>query len=374
VNAASQSVVPPQPALDRGTRLVLPGQTPEGGYILSVLVKKTFDIVPGAECVLASEDGPLLPGDIHWDGPMNSSVRFETDFIPFKPATDVVLNGMVYAPNGRPALSCTASLQIGIHRKALAVTGDRAARHIEGASPIFTEPVPFTTMELRYERAYGGTDVFSDPNVPYPYPRNPLGRGFAVRNTRQTVENLPLPNFEDPAIPLTPEQVCVEDFNRWEALPVPAGFGWISKTWLPRGQLAGVMPADRPVERELRAAYANLLSAEQREPYLRHGLPDMDFRFFNGASPGLVLDQIRGGENVLLENLSPEGRLEFTLPRDTPRIGLDIGAGVEEPEVVLHTVMIRTEERQVDLVWRGAVAYRGPDWLPEMAKMEVFIG
>jgi hypothetical protein len=47
--------------------------------------------------------------------------------------------------------------------------------------------------------------------------------------------------------------------------------------------------------------------------------------------------------------------------------------GVQEPLVVLHTVMIRMEDRQVDLVWRTAVPYPGPDWLPQMKKMEVLV-
>ena len=47
--------------------------------------------------------------------------------------------------------------------------------------------------------------------------------------------------------------------------------------------------------------------------------------------------------------------------------------GVQEPTVVLHTVQIRMEERQVDLVWRAAADYPGPDWLQEMKTMEVLI-
>jgi hypothetical protein len=65
--------------------------------------------------------------------------------------------------------------------------------------------------------------------------------------------------------------------------------------------------------------------------------------------------------------------LQFRLPTEAPRIGLDIGEGVSEPEVVLQTAMIRMEDRQVDLVWRGAVPYPGPDWLPEMQRMDVLI-
>jgi hypothetical protein len=31
------------------------------------------------------------------------------------------------------------------------------------------------------------------------------------------------------------------------------------------------------------------------------------------------------------------------------------------------------EDRQVDLVWRGAVPYSGMDWLPEMKRLEIFV-
>jgi hypothetical protein len=142
---------------------------------------------------------------------------------------------------------------------------------------------------------------------------------------------------------------------------------------VPRALLAGILPADRTVEQQLRQAYAQLLPAEQRGPYLQHGIRDMDFRFFSGASPGLTLPYLRGGEWVLTENLSPSGRAYFQLPPDAPRIGLDIGEGVQEPEVALQTVMIHMDEGQVDLVWRAAVPYRGPDWLPEMRRMDVLI-
>ncbi len=357
----------------RGAWIVLPGQSPDGGYVLSVLVKRTFDIVPGGVCTPAAEDRPLLPGDVFWDSPMNSSVRYESDFVPFKTATDVVLNGVAHAPGGAPARSFPVSLQVGPWRKTISVVGDRVARHVEGGPPSFTDPAPFTSMELRYERAYGGTDVYSDLRTPYPYPRNPLGRGFAVRNTRQSVDNLPLPNLEDPRAPLTPWGLCLEEYAAWETRPMPAGFGWLPKTWLPRALLAGIMPADRPVEQEMRRVYAQLLPADQREPYLKHGIRDMDFRFFSGASEGGALPFLQGGEWVSTENLSPGGRLQFRLPQEAPRIGLDIGEGVQEPEVAMHTVMIRMEEGQVDLVWRGAVPYRGPDWLPEMRRMDVLV-
>ena len=355
-----------------GARVVLPGQSPEGEYILGVLVKRTYTIAPNVACQRAEQDRPLVPGDVFWDDPMNSSVRYESDFAPYKVATDVVLNGTVYAPGGS-ARTCLASVQVEEYRKAIRVVGDRAARYNGGGTPAFLDPEPFERIELRYERAYGGTDVYSDPKVPYPYPRNPLGRGFVVANRPKTVDGLKLPNFEDPQTPVSAQDLCVGDFSRWATRPGPAGFGWVPKVWRPRAELAGILPRDRAVEQELRQAYAALLPADQREPYLKHGLRDMDFRFFNGASTGLVLPFLKGGEEVSTENLSPEGKLKFRLPEERPRIALDIGDGHEEPAVVLQTVMIRMDDRELDLVWRGAVPYRGPDWLPEMRRMDLTI-
>ena len=354
-------------------KTVLPGQSPDGQYILSVLLKRTYSIVPGKACERAEADKKVLTADQFWDDPMNSSVKFEGDFIPYKPATDVVLNGVAYAPGARPTHSMVASLSVGDSRKEILVLGDRTAQYRDGGMPAFTDPEPFETMELRYERAYGGPDIYSDPKLPCLYPRNLFGRGFVVKNLSKTVEDLPLPNMEHPADRLTPERLCCGHFMHWERQPMPQGFGWFPKTWQPRASLAGVMPADRAVEQQLRAVYAQFVPAHQRELYEQTKLPDMDFRFFNGASAGLVFPFLKGDEKVRTVNLSPEGELSFELPGDRPRIGLDIGMGMQEPAVVLHTVMIRMEEREVDLLWRAACPYAGPDWLPQMRKMEVLV-
>lgn len=356
-----------------GKSIVLPGQTPEGGHILGVLLKRSYAIVPGAPCVRAATDQKLHAGDVHYGDPMNSTVKFESDYVPFKLATDVVLNGRAYAPGGRAVDSFTAAMIVGSHRKDVLVIGDRVARYNDGGTPSFTEPTPFTTMELRYERAYGGVDIYSDPKVQCVYGRNHLGRGFAVANVRRAVDNLPLPNLEDPTDQLTPERLTIGHFIHWERQPMPQGLGWFSKYWRPRALMAGVMPADRETERELRAAHTLLVPSDMRPMYDQTALPDMDFRFFNGASPGLVVPYLSADAPVHTLNLVPEGRLSFVLPGETPRIALDIGSGPQEPETVLHTVMIRMEEREVDLVWGAAVPYPGPDWLPQMRKMEVIV-
>jgi len=353
--------------------IVLPGQTPEGEYILSVLVKRSYDIIPGKQCTRADSDQKIFPGDVHYDDPMNSSVKFESDFVPFKIATDVVFNGKAYAPDGKPTGTMTASVIIGQVCKNIRVIGDRVCRYRSEGEPLFTDPQPFTTMEICYERAYGGVDIYTDPKVSCAYARNHLGRGFVVGATQNVIENLALPNIEDPHDLLTPARLSTDHFMHWERQPMPEGFGWVSKMWRPRALLAGVMPADRTVEQELRKIYASVVPPEQRQMYEQTQLPDMNFSFFNGASPGLALPFLFGDEEIQTINLAPEGELSFNLPGERPHIGLDIGMGMQEPPVVLHTLMVRMEDRQIDLVWRGAVTYPGPDWLPGMKKMKVLI-
>lgn len=364
------TLAPSDPTIQR---IVLPGQTPQGEHILSVLVKRTYDIIPGGRCVRATNDRKLVPGDVHYDDPLNSSVKYETDFVPYKLATDVVLHGKAYAPDGQKVPSLTATVSVGQYRKDLLVIGDRVARYNGRNAPIFTDPQPFETMELVYERAYGGVDIYSEAKMQCIYPRNPLGRGYAVTNNRRSVENLPLPNIEDPEVPLVPTRLCVGDFREWERQPMPQGFGWTTKYWPPRSTYAGIMPGDRGLEQELRKAYATLVPPAQRKRYLEAESHTIDFRFFSGASPGLILPFLAGGEPVELLNLDPTGQMRFALPSEIPKIGLDIGRGMEASPVVLQSVMIRLEEKQVDLVWRTAVPYAGPDSFSNL-NIEVVVG
>jgi hypothetical protein len=354
-------------------KVVLPGQTPEGQPILSVLVKRTYDIHFGKACERAEQDIKIHAADVFYGDPMNSSVQFESDFVPFKLSTDVVLNGKVYAPDGSPAMQVSAGLAVGNSKKLITITGDRVCHFRSGSLPFFEDPTPFMDLELRYERAYGGVDIYSDKRIPFPYMRNPLGCGFAVKNVEKTIQGLTLPNIEEPETLLTPERLCCEDFTTWEQQPMPAGLGWLPKTWLPRAQLAGIMPGDRAVEQELRQAYTKLVPSEHRELYAKTHLPDMNFQFFNGASSGLVFPFLKGNEMIRMLNLTPEGKSLFYLPADAVKISMDIGSGIVEPEVVIHTVMIRMEDKQIDIVWRGAVPYPGTDWLPQIKKMDVFV-
>ena len=117
------------------------------------------------------------------------------------------------------------------------------------------------------------------------------------------------------------------------------------------------------------AAYARKLGADEEQWRVAALLHDFDYEMHP------TLDKHpQDGAPILREEGYPEEIVEtvlshaehLSLPRDTPSIGLDVGFGMKTPEVVLQTVTIRVDDRQLDLVWRGALPYPGVDWLPEM--------
>ncbi len=348
----------------------LPGQDPEGKPIFSALFKRTYDIVPGGKCVRAKKDVKIHTGAVYYGDPKTSSLRYDTDFIPYKIATDVVFEGKAYSLGGVPVQSLKAALCVGAARKEILVIGERICRWMEGGRIAATPPEPFSAMEIRAENAYGGVDIYSDPKAPCEYPANPLGKGFVIKPTPKTLLNLPLPNQEDPKLRLSAEALCLLDAKQWKRQPPPATLGWVSPHWQPRAALAGIMPGDAELEQQLRDIFVKALPKDQQELYTKHPLPKIDFAYFNGAPAGQVFPYLKGTETILLENLTPEGRLEFSLPGDIPSAELDIGFGPQQAPTVIHTVQIRGEDRQIDMLWRAAFTYPGTDWLPSMAKAD----
>lgn len=355
--------------------VMLPGSDPDGRTIFSVLAKRRFKIEPKGVCQPVPEQSPLTQATRYYEknDPMIGSIEIETDLYPYKPMTDVVFTGKVYAPGGKPAAQCTASLQIGNHQKTIAAFGERRCAFNSAGVPIFTNPAPFLSLDLRYERAYGGVDIHADPKVPMAYARNFIGTGFVVKNTKEAVDGLALPNFEDPQDLMTPQRLVTGAIEKWHKQPMPAGLSWFGLGWYPRASFAGVLPAYMPMYEELHEMTLGVVRKDQVEAQKKLKLPMLDFRLFNGASPGLAVPFLRGDESVQLRCLDPSGDLSFNLPGKTPVISIDWGKGVEKPPVVLHTVAIFGELMVVDLVWRGAVVYDGrPDFV-DMTRMDVIV-
>ena len=230
-----------------------------------------------------------------------------------------------------------------------------------------------TVPVSEYERAYGGKDELSVTEIPFFYPRNFMGKGVALRNLKEVVEGLPLPNLEDPADLLTPERVILEDPARWAGQPLPQGFGWFPRTWYPRSAYVGAFPPFVDVETVTREEQLGLLPRNHVALAKQFKLPGMDVRFHNGASIGLRMDRLKGNERITLRGLTPDGLLDFSLPGETPAVSLDIGQGARQLEMKLDTVAVRPDDMEADLLWRAGLPYPGFSWIPRMTKLEAVV-
>nr|MCH9682461.1 DUF2169 domain-containing protein [Deltaproteobacteria bacterium] len=193
--------------------------------------------------------------------------------------------------------------------------GDR--QWIDAAVGATTRPVPFVTMPLRYERAYGGQDI-EDPNRWHPH--NPAGIGYAKRKHKLT--GTPAPNLRGLGRPI--DEV--------------AGFGAIDRSWQPRLDRAGTYDAQWQ---------------QDRMPLYP---VDFDETFFQVAPADQITEQpLRGGEPVALINMTPEGSLVFDVPKMRPAFRTFFGDGQIEHKAVLHTLIIEPEHRRLQLVWHTAL-------------------
>ena len=82
-----------------------------------VVVKGTFIIGSDGKATAAEEQEPFVYADAHYGDPGTTSIKYECEFAPFKPRTDVLVNGHAYVPGGKPVKEVIASLEIGRAKK-----------------------------------------------------------------------------------------------------------------------------------------------------------------------------------------------------------------------------------------------------------------
>ncbi len=299
----------------------LQGRIQFPSHSLTLIVKGTFSLKPDDVAALDEEtEQPPVTGDAFYDDEPENGCRYETDFVHFKPRTDLLLAGTCHAPGGQPAPACRVSFGIDDRVKSLAIFGDRV--WIEsGSTPRPSDPVPFTTMPIDYRHAFGGAG----------FDHNPLGKGNAAVTGPDGRTHWPLPNVTDPrqAVGL-PGQTSR-----------PAGFGPLGRMWPQRRANMGTYDE----------AWQN-----ERWPWYP---ADFDWAHFNAAPAGQQVEgYLRGDEALYFENLHaahPEYRSR--LPGQRVRCFLHEDykdqALVREVPMKVDTLWVDMDAEQVVLVWRG---------------------
>ena len=229
--------------------------------------------------------------------PGQSSIRRDGQSSYTKPATDIYVCGDACALNGQPVTGMNVNIRVGPCAADLRVQGDRVWLRAATLGVAPSDPMPFVTMPLVWERAYGGVATSSTEQRPAFEPRNPIGCGLET-NPDDAIGK-PVPNIEHPRQPL----------KRVTDRPQPVGVGPIARHWHPRVSYAGTY--DEAWRR-------------MRAPLWPH---DFDERFFCSAptylqaSPHLTGGEVgpapgtasRRGDRVSSANAAP--RVSQPLPR-----------------------------------------------------------
>jgi hypothetical protein len=309
-----------------------------GGEAVLLVVKSAFDIATDGTPHASETPAKIRLADEFIGEPARGYPLADSDLVLHKPRVDVLIHGAVaYAPKGRPTTSLFVELHVGFPGgpasnvaahdrkqaqliKSLRVSGDRV--WIDDAA---SDPLPFVSMPLGWERAYGGTKS-TDPEAKLDE-RNPFGIGWAGARSRDPKILTELPNLEDPEAPMV----------RRDSACVPASFGPLARAWLPRRKLAGTYDADWQ---------------QRRWPLAPR---DFDPAFHQSAPPDQQLERCVGGEPVRLVNLTPEGEWLFRIPQLDVPVHLLFEDRLEVARLTIDTVEIEPEARRVTLTQRLAV-------------------
>jgi hypothetical protein len=308
------------------------GFEPDGRELLVVAVKATF-LIPkdGEEPVLAETQVPLTEADEFTGKPGFSATRYETDYAHRKPCCDALLNGSAYAPGGRPAERVTVAMRVGSMTKSFNVVGDRVwDRFLLSSTP--TPPRPFAKLPISYDRAFGGVDV--DANKPEKiatYIKNPIGVGYYPLTKGKALVGKPLPNTEEIGHPV----------KTTEGRYLPMSFGPIGRNFEPRIPFAGTY---------------DKAWLESRAPFWP---VDFDYRYFQTAPVGQQIPYPKGGEQVILKNLSPQGTMKFQLPRTSvPILFIRHRADDLQLNSLMDTLLIEPDQNRFMLTWRTSLPLR----------------
>lgn len=305
------------------------GLDPDGRERLVVVVKGTFDLVDeNRDAPLAAEQTPLVMADEYTGEPGLSAVRYESDFAPFKPRCDVLLNGSAYTSGGRPEEQVRVGIVVGGMQKSFDVFGPRFwARGILGVHP--SKPKPSSRMPIGYDTAFGGVDTHPDDSDKIKACMdNPVGTGYFPYTPAKQLEGRLMPNTSEVGEPVK----SVSGKYR------PMALGVVGRNFKDRARQAGTYDQQW---------------LDRVFPFLP---PDFNPLYFQAAPSDQQIDYPRGGEQVVLVNLTPAGRTVFRLP------GLKVPvefSGVDyerrQMDALLDTILIEPDLGRLMCTWRASV-------------------
>lgn len=323
------------------------------------MAKTAMDIRPDGSCKLSSEQEPFALTDIY-HGELNvSSLRYPSDFVPFKPTSEIILDATAYAPGFKSASEWKVSVRVSDENgpfcdTELIVTGPRQwepvwLKELNEAQKMEWEkhramfagwklspPEEIDRLPVRYEYAFGGMTIKGTNDDGQPFleadERNPVGSGLIDREFTDHSKSLKAPQL------LAPGAILSDPYG----LHPIAGLGPIPPAWLPRRSMGGTYD-----EHWLKNVWPNWAG-------------DYDYRFHNSAPAALQGNRYLEGEILIeLRNLHHE-HSDFTIQIPAQKmfaIAVKTDGSEQNLKMSLDTVFLEISENskgdpRVYCIWR----------------------
>jgi hypothetical protein len=339
------------------------------------IVKRTYEIREGA--AVLDEPEPLLH-DIWGTEPLEPRLPVGSDFWFQKVATDVVVRGSAYNPGGVPIETARVSVSIGDATKQIAVFGHRTVSWRKDGTPQFSSPEPVESVPLLYQFAYGGFDA----RVPLPedaltvfmehvraglaydhpglYPRNPVGKGYVV--LPGPVDDVELPNLEDPHDLLTPERLVTGTPENWFRQPLPWCFEWSVGSTFPRFRFIGGEPWFPPPDGPELPEVARGFCPPGLRSVIEDG-PEM-LGYLQEASLGMTFPRALAEQPVRIEGMNPDKpSIRFTVP-PAPRLAFEVEGTRESANARLTNCVIYPKEMRFTVTYAARTAALSRAFIP----------
>lgn len=284
----------------------------EERFMASVVVRVTYRL-EGQRLVVHDEQ----PWEVKEQAQQTPHGVLEPE-LPFRRGgVDLFVFGHAFAPERRKTKAMELSLRAGDFERRVLVVGDRLWHRALGEL-VASDPVPFETMPLGPERAYGGQTQWDGATIPFG--GNPQGRGYYVEE--KTAVDQPLPNLELPHARIT----------RWNDQPEPAGLG--------------LCPATNGLR------LRNSLQIDDQG-----GIKELRPTAFNCAFPRMIAPAIEPGTPMQITGVDPRGPLSFTLPAPALLVKLRFGDEHVERVPFIDQIGIEADLHRVFITYRYPFRY-----------------
>jgi hypothetical protein len=184
-------------------------------------------------------------------------------------------------------------------------------------------------MPISYDNAFGGVDNTHKKEQKHrAYLTNPVGIGFHSNRKAQSVRDQPLPNTEEIGRRIKKPH---GEYN-------PMALGPIGRSWSPRLKYAGTYD-DNWLENVF--------------PFLP---TDFDDAYYQSAPIDQQIDYPRGGEEIVLQNLTPQGHTWFQIPQITIPIVFFLKKGdTQRTHGVADTLVLEPDAGRFMITWRASL-------------------